>query len=133
MTWHEQIIANSAHLVDKPLITIFMALVAFDVLTGTIKSMFFRITTSNKGLQGLIKHSLVVLITLVAYPILSALKYENWANLWTIYYIAVYLVSIIENLGQMGVPLPDWVKKYVYKLSDEYLHEKNEKEKGEQK
>lgn len=133
MTWHEQIIANSASLVDKPWITLFMTLVALDVITGTAKSVFFHITTSSKGLQGLIKHSLVVIVTLVAYIFLSTLKHENWAIMWVSYYCVVYTVSIAENWGQMHLPLPDFVKKYVYKLSDEYLHEKNEKEKGEQK
>ncbi|KRL76608.1 phage holin family protein [Ligilactobacillus equi] len=133
MAWHEQLIVNSATLIDKPIITIFMALVAVDVATGYIKSLCFHITNSSKGLQGLIKHSLVVLITLLSYPILMAMNQEGWAVLWTTYYCVIYLVSIVENLGQMGLPIPPIVKKYVYKLSDEYLHEKNEKEKGEQK
>ncbi|MCD7139411.1 phage holin family protein [Limosilactobacillus balticus] len=27
-----------------------------------------------------------------------------------------YLVSIIENWGQMGLPLPAWIKDHIYKL-----------------
>ncbi|WP_324253464.1 phage holin family protein [Ligilactobacillus salivarius] len=26
----------------------------------------------------------------------------------------------MENWGQIGLPLPEWLKKYIYKLSDEY-------------
>lgn len=34
MTWHEQIIISASNLVDKPLITVFMALVAYIFLSA---------------------------------------------------------------------------------------------------
>ena len=42
------------------------------------------------------------------------------ADTLLIFYILFYAISITENLGQMGIPIPSWLKKYIYKLSDEY-------------
>ncbi len=35
-----------------------------------------------------------------------------------LFYIAVYGISIIENLGQLGIPIPNWVKERLTKLQD---------------
>jgi len=51
------------------------------------------------------------------------------ADTLLIFYILFYGISIIENLGQMGIPIPSWLKKYIYKLSDEY----NKGEDGDEK
>ena len=42
------------------------------------------------------------------------------ADTLLIFYILFYAISIVENLGEMGIPIPEWLKKYIYKLSDEY-------------
>ena len=40
------------------------------------------------------------------------------------FFFLFYLVSIVENWGQMGLPLPSWVKDHIYKLSKDYLLQK---------
>ena len=42
------------------------------------------------------------------------------ADTLLIFYILFYAISIVENLGEMGIPIPEWLRKYIYKLSDEY-------------
>ena len=57
---------------------------------------------------------------LTLYPMLDANGMNSAADTFVSFYCLFYGVSIIENLGQMGVPFPSWVKKYIYKLSDDY-------------
>lgn len=57
------------------------------------------------------------------YPMLDANGFRSVGDTFVTFYIVTYAVSIIENLGQMGLPLPDWLTKYIYKLSDEYIHD----------
>ncbi|OJG46063.1 hypothetical protein RV04_GL001229 [Enterococcus hermanniensis] len=51
--------------------------------------------------------------------------FEPIATSFVFFYIAVYGISIVENLGQLGVPFPDWVKDRFSKLKD--VSEKEEK------
>ena len=51
------------------------------------------------------------------------------ADALLIFYILFYAISIVENLGEMGIPVPVWLKKYIYKLSDEYREGKNDEQK----
>lgn len=89
-------------------------------MTGFFKSLNHKSTNSTKGLNGLFKHAALMLLILTLYPMLDLLEWDTMADAFICFYILFYVVSIIENLGQMGIPVPDWLKKYIYKLSDEY-------------
>ena len=53
-----------------------------------------------------------------AYPYFSLLGLQPYANAFVLFYIASYAISITENLGQMGVPIPTFVKERIEKLRD---------------
>ena len=38
------------------------------------------------------------------------------------FYVVIYCVSIVENLGEMGVPIPSFLKNHLAKLQDDYDH-----------
>ena len=56
----------------------------------------------------------------VLYPFCDIYGASGMADTLLVFYILFYAISITENLGQMGIPIPSWLKKYIYKLSDEY-------------
>lgn len=100
------------------LIWAFVGIVALDVVSGIVKGLITKKMDSSVGLAGLTKHFFIIFATMIIYPFLDATGFGELANTWVIFYIGFYLLSFIENWGQMGLPIPDAVKQYVNKLSD---------------
>ena len=105
---------------QNPYILVFGWMVVMDFVTGYSKSFIGNVANSTKGLQGLIKHLLVVVLVLSVCPLLAVLGFRPIATSFILFYIATYGISIIENLGQAGVPLPDFVSKYFDKLNRQH-------------
>ncbi|SEM45913.1 holin, Cph1 family [Ligilactobacillus sp. WC1T17] len=124
---HIEYIKHLSALIDNPVFFAFFLAVLIDVMTGFVKSLVNKNTTSSKGLSGLIKHSTLLLIASVLYPFCDIYGASGMADMLLIFYILFYAISITENLGQMGIPIPTWLKKYIYKLSDDYRGDDDEK------
>lgn len=129
MTLHELYFEHFQKLIDNPVFFAFFLMVLIDVLTGFLKSMVNKKTTSSKGIGGLIKHSTLLLVVCMLYPFCDIYGASGMADTLLIFYILFYAISIVENLGEMGIPVPEWLKKYIYKLSDEYREGKNDEQK----
>ena len=113
-----KLLAEFRHLADNALIQIFILLVLFDVFTGISKGLLGKQGNSTKGLLGVVKHLLVVLLVIVAYPYMRVMGMSLTANAFVIFYIAVYGISVTENLGQLGLPLPKFVIDRLEKLRE---------------
>ena len=118
--FHVGYIMKFQSLVDNKFIFVYVWAVMGDIMTGFVKSLTHKSTNSTKGLNGLFKHAALMLLILTLYPVLDLLEWDAMADTFLSFYILFYLVSIVENLGQIGIPVPAWVKRYLYKLSDEY-------------
>lgn len=129
MSLHELYLEHFVKLIDNPVFFAFFLIVITDILTGFLKSLIAKNTTSSKGISGLIKHSTLLLIASVLYPYLDIYGASGMADTLLVFYILFYAISIVENLGEMGIPVPVWLKKYIYKLSDEYRKENNDEQK----
>ncbi|MHC5375802.1 phage holin family protein [Enterococcus sp. LJL120] len=105
-------------LLNNVYVQILLWLVLADIASGIAKGFKIKEAVSNKGLLGIVKHMLVVCLVVVAYPYLKILGMETVATWFVFFYIAVYGISITENLGQLGVPIPKWIKKRLEKLKD---------------
>lgn len=115
-------------LLSNALIHILFILIVFDVASGIVKGIWFQKEgNTTKGLPGLIKHSLVLLLVLVLYPYASLLGFENFAIAIVIGYIAMYGLSIVENFGQMGLWVPKWLKERLTKIKDRSDEEPKDK------
>ena len=97
-----KLLAEFRHLLDNAFIQILVWVVLFDILTGMVKGLKGKKGNSTKGLFGLI----------------TLLGLQPYANAFVLFYIASYAISITENLGQMGVPIPSFVKDRIEKLRD---------------
>ena len=113
-----KLLAEFRHLADNALIQVFIWLVLFDLFTGISKGLICKQGNSTKGLLGIVKHLLVVLLVVVAYPYLRIMDLTVMANAFVIFYIAVYGISVTENIGQLGLPLPKFVIDRLEKLRD---------------
>ena len=129
MALHELYFEHFGKLIDNPVFFAFFLMVLIDILTGFLKSLGNKKTTSSKGIGGLIKHSTLLLVVCMLYPFCDIYGASGMADTLLIFYILFYAISIVENLGEMGIPVPEWLKKYIYKLSDEYKEGKNNEQK----
>lgn len=124
--YHQLYFQHFRGMEDNQIIWLFVWVVIIDIVTGFAKSVITHRTTSSKGTAGLIKHGILLLVTLTLYPMLELNGMKNAADTFVGFYIMFYAVSIVENWGQMGLPVPEWLKKYIYKLSDQYKEEQHE-------
>lgn len=113
-----KLLAEFRNLADNVFIQVFIWLVLFDIFTGISKGLVGKQGNSTKGLLGIVKHLLVVLLVIVAYPYMRVMGMSLTANAFVIFYIAVYGISVTENLGQLGLPLPKFVIERLEKLRD---------------
>lgn len=120
LPFHELYFVHFAGMADNVLIWLLVWAVVADIVTGFAKSLVNHRTTSTKGTDGLIKHGVLLLVILTLYPIMDVNGYKGAADAFVGFYVLFYVTSILENWGQMGLPLPSWLKPYIYKLTDDY-------------
>lgn len=105
-------------LLSNAYIHIFAWVVLFDILTGITKSWYGKTSNSTKGLLGVVKHILVVCLVLIAYPYMTILGYEMVAVAFVTSFIVTYVISIAENWGQLGWPMPKYIRDHLEKLKE---------------
>lgn len=101
-------------------LTLLVVAMGIDYVTGVTASL-----KEGKGLNsafgawGLARKGLMLLVILLAHRIDILLALPNVTMGAAIYfYIANELISITENYGRMGLPLPDRVRKMIEVLKE---------------
>lgn len=92
--------------------------VFFDIFTGTLKSFKTKETSSTISLFGIAKHALVVLLIFVLNIYLPLFGFQTYAHGFTLWMVVTYLISIAENWGALGLPLPDAIENTLIKLKE---------------
>lgn len=94
----------------------FTYFVIIDILTGLLRSWKEHKLNSTVSLWGLIKHFLVALLIITMYPYLIYIKFTGIAYSIVMFFIATYVISVIENLDALGIKFPSWVRKRFEKI-----------------
>ena len=109
---------------DKPIIWVLFIMVIIDITTGYYRSLVapttIHKTQSTKGWIGLAKHSLIIGMITLLYPLLATLGFGAIGDSLVFFYIVTYGVSILENCAQANIPVPRFVKTHLAKLQDDY-------------
>lgn len=93
---------------DINLINILLLLMLIDVITGLIKAVKDKNLWSRKSLFGYARKILVFLIITVANLLDMLMNMNGTLVLATVtFYILNEVLSITENAGQLGIPLPE--------------------------
>lgn len=100
------------------LVQIFLFLVLLDIVSGMAKGIAGKQGNSTKGLLGIVKHMLITILVLFAYPYMKLLHLDVLAISFIMFYILAYGISLTENWGQLGLPVPSFVKERLEKLKD---------------
>lgn len=101
-----------------------MILMGIDIATGFINAWIRREISSSKLRSGLGKKvgevSVLVIGELFTYTLRLP---KDTMKFFTAYIILMEIISIIENLDKLGVPMPGRVKKVVNNAYDELKNE----------
>ena len=100
-------------------IHLFLSIVLLDIFVGISKSFILGTTNSSVGLKGLLKHSLVIIVTVIVCFYLLIFEYDMMAKTFIIFFIVQYMISLMESWGELGLPLPDFIKDRIFKLNDD--------------
>ena len=103
--------------------TAMIVLVSFmiiDYITGLIKGWYTKQLSSDTGLKGIARKFLIVLVLFVAVLLDRLLNTGTWVfrTLACYFYIANEGISILENIVELGLPVPDKLKEALAQLKD---------------
>lgn len=102
--------------------------VALDYLSGVIKAFVNKELSSKIGFKGLLKKVGVFVIVALAVLIDKITGESGMVRTLVIYYfVANEGLSIVENLGEAGLPIPDIIKKALKSLKNESKGKSNDK------
>lgn len=99
------------------LIRILLAFVAVDYITGLISAGVNGELSSNVGFRGIAKKVFILILVAVGHLVDMALGTNSIIQDAVCYfYMANELLSILENAGKIGLPIPDVLKNAVKTL-----------------
>ena len=109
------------------LLTILLSSVAIDYITGVIAAGMEGKLNSTIGLKGIAKKVAIFFVVAVAHMLDIALGNDMHVlrNATIFFYIANEVLSIFENVGRIGIPIPGVLEKAIH-----VLNEKSEKGEG---
>ena len=116
-------------IVAVPMIILIIAMI-IDYVTGMMSAWLNAELSSKKGIKGIVKKisylALVAVAMIVDWLICCGLQQINvdikysvfFAVLVAVWLIINELISVLENLSRMGVPIPNFLKKLINRLKN---------------
>lgn len=116
-------------IVAVPIIILIIAMI-IDYVTGMMSAWLNSELSSKKGIKGIVKKvsylALVAVAMIVDWLIFQGLQQINvdlhysvfFAVLVAVWLIINELISVLENLAKMGVPIPNFLKKLIDRLKN---------------
>lgn len=112
-------IAEFNTVVNNKYLYVLLFFIMFDIVTGTLKAFSTNTVYSKINKQGITNHITIFLFCFFFTWVFHIFDVEEYSIIMTMFYIGSYGLSIIENIGQMGLPLPKWLVDKFTELQDE--------------
>jgi len=97
-----------------------LIVIAIDYISGICKAIYKKKLNSKVGLKGIVKKFAYLLTVALAVEVDQIMGNTGAIRTLVIYFfVANDGISIIENLGGMGVPLPNKLKEVLEQLRDD--------------
>lgn len=111
------------------LMTVLLVFMCIDIFTGLIKAAIERQLNSKIGFKGFLKKATIMLVIILAnwLDAITTTDVPAFKTIALYFYIGMEGLSIIENLHQIGVPIPKVISKYMSSLAEEG-NKRNKKE-----
>lgn len=105
------------------MLTTMFILVGVDYITGILASATEKKLSSAAGMRGITRKTLIFAIISVAHLVDQMIGTEHMLRDGTIFfYAANEILSILENCGRIGIPIPPKIREAI-----KLLHEKEKK------
>lgn len=98
------------------MLQILIGFVVLDYVTGVAAAWYTKTLNSEIGGRGIMKKILLFVVVGVAYQLDTATGQEIFRSLAIWFYIANEALSIVENAGRCGVPIPEFLKAALEQL-----------------
>lgn len=107
-------------------LAVLLVLLAVDYASGVMRAAYNCELSSSAGFRGLLRKGGILLVVLVAAR-LDAVMGEGHAvrSMTCMFYVANEGLSILENVGKLGVPLPEALRKVLAQLRNQNDDEKD--------
>lgn len=104
----------------NPLLAVLLCVIALDYVTGIMSAAVNGSLNSRRGFYGILKKIFILLIVALAALVDRFLPMTNQAVRSTVsmFYIANEALSIFENAGEMGIPLPKALTNAIERLKE---------------
>ncbi len=111
-------------------VLVLLVFMIFDYCTGMISAWKSKQLSSRVGIDGIVKKTCYMILVVVAmgvdyliYSGLTAMNISVPCELWfgmlvTIWLIINEMISILENLSKIGVPIPAFLQKMIGRLKN---------------
>lgn len=101
-----------------------LVMIVLDYLTGMGKSYVSGTLNSNKGLKGIVKKLGLLVLVAVSQVVDVLLNMSGVVRTFIIYYIVANEgLSILENLGKMGIIVPKFLVEKLEQLKEGEMNE----------
>ncbi len=97
-------------------IQVLVLFVVLDYITGLVAAYFDQALNSKVGFKGIAKKILLFVPIAVAYWLDMLIGQEILRNLAVFFYLANEGLSMVENLGRAGVPVPEQIQEALVQL-----------------
>lgn len=98
-----------------PITGVLLLLCVLDIITGVAKGLYDRNLVSRKMSQGMVSKASMFVVIIIANMLDMAVS-PGMPIVKTsviLFYTSLEMISILENLGQMGVKMPPVIKEYL--------------------
>lgn len=112
------------------ILSLLVSLIIVDILTGIVSAILNKNVSSSEMRKGIVRKLLIFVVIFVAFQVdkviidvsgspLTLFGSEwNIRTLFIIYSCIEEGISLIENLANIGVPFPSWVKGVLEQVSE---------------
>ena len=103
---------------DK-LLQVLVLFVVIDYITGVVAAWFEKRLSSEVGAKGILKKLLIFAVVAIATSLDKMTgTNEVFRSLVVLFYVSNEGLSVIENLGKCGVPVPGALREAILKLKE---------------
>lgn len=100
------------------LLIVLAAFVVFDYVSGVILAVKQGKLNSRVGFFGIVKKALIFVVVIIAHLLDQLTGLDAIRSITVLFYISNEGISILENLGKLGVEIPKKIRDVLEQLED---------------
>lgn len=104
---------------DKAL-SILVLFIVLDYVTGVVRGYVNKELSSKVGLKGIARKAVIFVVLIVAVSLDKLVPNDYWLfrTMVAYFYICNEGLSLLENCGALGLPIPEKIKQALLQLKD---------------